>query len=142
MSVAQKIYAANETKEHRQQRVLKYQETCRSRTPEEKYAISLKLSNSLKGRVQSDLERQHHSEALKGKAKSEKHKITLARNKSKYIYIINKRPFLSRKEAVEYIMKLGEFVKYKVESSLQNCKYDLVDGNTIYSIKYLLKQGE
>ena len=143
MSIAQKEYAKNETAEHRMQRVRNYQEACAKRTPEEKKRIGEMISKATKGRIQSELERKHRSEAMKGRCITESHKLNLARSRSKYIYIINGTQFLSRKEATDFILGLNSNLNINtVIHYLQNKQFNLVDGEMIKSLEYILKHQD
>lgn len=140
MKTAQRKYFDNETEEHKASRISKYKKTCSQRTAEQKALIGLKHSIATKGRVVSEQERKNRSIALTGKQKTPEHIINNARSHSKYIYVINDIEFLSRKEAVDFILSTtNSFNKNKIVNCLQNKKYDIVDNISIFSLKYLIK---
>lgn len=67
MSIAQKKYYASETDEHKRLRVEKWKETMSLKDEEWWEQRKKQLSESIKGRIPSEEERRHHSEALKGR---------------------------------------------------------------------------
>lgn len=115
MRKARLAYAMIETEEHKKARVAKANETKANRSPEYKKELSIKLSNSLKGRPLGEQECLNKSLAMSGKPKSESHKISLSRSRSKYRYYIDGNIFESYKEAKSYLIdKTGlEFSHYK-----------------------------
>lgn len=103
MSIAQKKYYASETDEHKRLRIEKWKETMSQKDEEWWEQRKKQLSESIRGRIPSEEERRHHSEALKGRNLSQDHRINLARSRSKYTYAYDGILFLSLKEVREYI---------------------------------------
>lgn len=107
MSIAHKKYAASETNEHKALRMQRWKETMENKSDEWKKQHSEKLSKAITGRRIGVHERENKSKAMTGKAKSEQHKIALARASSKYIYYYNDALFQSEKEMLSYLKDNG-----------------------------------
>jgi Fe-S cluster assembly iron-binding protein IscA len=133
MKIAQKKHYENISEEEILKRVASYKKTCSNRTDEEKRILHDKLSVAIKGRIVSNEERKHHSEALKGRHKSHAHSVSIARKKSGYIYTIDEQKFLSWKEAKEYIESIGSFVtdSRKFRNMVDNKSYNFLKEHNI-----------
>lgn len=135
MRIAQQKYAMNETKEHRTIRVVKFKETMSNKSDDWWAEYRTRLSNGITGRPLGENECLNKSIAMKGKPKSEQHKIELARSKSKYVYYYNDILFQSEKEMLEYLKEQGvEITSHRLRS--------LADGKGKYIDLYLELVGK
>lgn len=107
MSIAQQQMAATLTQEEKDLRVAHWKETMSKKSDEWKEQYRKKLSKAITGRPLGKHEIENRSKALKGKPKTEQHKISVARSASKYIYHYDNMTFYSNKEILAYLRGKG-----------------------------------